>query len=290
MVVRYWDNPGPFSHGFKGVLSVFITASATVGGSELTGIIAGEAVDPRQSVPRAANAIWFRLGFFYVIGAFMVTLVVPYDHPNLLGGIGSAQSPFVIAMNEGGLTALADIFNGVILISVLSAGNSSLYAASRTLIGLTNVGLAPKFFSKVDSRGRPWIAVLFTAALGGGLAFLNVSNSGATVFNWFFSLVSLATIWVWWVIFLAHIRFRHGYKAQGGDITDLPFKTWVYPYGVFPSGPPNYRDISWTYFMHINLHHRVLSGYLAPGCKIYSTNILRVISFRPLVYCHVSRI
>jgi yeast amino acid transporter len=254
MVVRYWDNPGPFSHGFKGVLSVFITASATVGGSELTGIIAGEAVDPRQSVPRAANSIWFRLGFFYVIGAFMVTLVVPYDHPNL-GGIGSAQSPFVIAMNEGGLTALADIFNGVILISLLSAGNSALYAASRTLIGLTNVGLAPKFFSKVDSRGRPWIAVLFTAASGGGLAFLNVSNSGATVFNWVFSLVSLATIWVWWVIFLAHIRFRHGYKAQGGDITDLPFKTWVYPYGVFPSGPPNYRDVSWTYFVHIYLHH-----------------------------------
>jgi yeast amino acid transporter len=211
---------------------VFVTASATVGGSELTGIIAGEAANPRQSVPRAANAIWIRLGFFYVIGAFMVTLVVPSNNPNLLGGVGSAQSPFVIAMNEGGLPTLANIFNAVILISVLSCGNSSLYAASRTLIGLANVGLAPKFFSKVDSRGRPWTAVLFTAALGGGLSYLNVSNSGATVFNWFFSLVSLATIWVWWGIFIAHIRFRHGYKAQGGDVNDLPFKTWVYPWGT----------------------------------------------------------
>ena len=198
-------------------MAVFITASATVGGSELTGIIAGEAVDPHQSVPRAANAIWIRLGFFYVIGAFMVTLVVPSNHPNLLGGSGSAQSPFVIAMNEGGLSGLAHVFNAVILISVLSCGNSSLYAASRTLIGLSNVGLAPKFFSKVDSKGRPWFAVLFTAFLGGGLSYLNVSNSGATVFNWFFSLVSLATIWVWWVIFLAHIRFRQGTKPKAGD-------------------------------------------------------------------------
>jgi amino acid transporter len=145
-------------------LTVFDIASATVGVSELTGIIAGEALDPRQAVPRAVNAISFRLGFFYVIGVFMVTLVIPSNHQNLLGGIGTSQSLFVIAMNEGGLPGLARAFNIIILISVSSCGNSS---RSRTLMGISKVDLAPKFFFPVDSKGRLWIAVLCMGVLGG---------------------------------------------------------------------------------------------------------------------------
>lgn len=243
---------------------MIITASAVVGGGELAGVVAGETANPKESVPRAANSIWFRLGFFYVIGSFMVTLVVPSNNPNLLGGEGSAASPFVIAMEEGGLPGLANLFNAIIFISVLSAGNSALYAGSRTLVGASKIGLAPKFFSRIDSKGRPWSAVLFTAVIGGGLGYLNVSNSGATVWNWFSSLVGLSTMWVWWSIFLAHIRFRQGFKAQGGNIKDLPFKAWIYPYGMSPGYVTvNHRNIFGPHFVYTCFHNWILPRDLA---------------------------
>jgi amino acid transporter len=41
-------------------------------------------------------------------------------------------------------------------------------------------------FKKTTKRGVPWAAVLATWLIG-CLAFLNVSNGGATVFLWFSS-------------------------------------------------------------------------------------------------------
>ncbi|OLL25511.1 putative amino-acid permease meu22 [Neolecta irregularis DAH-3] len=230
---KYWSNPGPFKNGIKGFFSTFSTSIFALTGAELTGIIAGESANPKQAVPRAANSVWIRLCFFYILGSWMVTMVVSSSNDQLLGGSGVNASPFVIALKAGGLGGLAHIMNAVILISVLSCGNSALYAGSRTLVGLANVGLAPKFFAKCDKSGRPNFATLFTAVLGGAMGYLNVSNSGATVFMWFSSLATLATIWAWWCIFLAHIRFRRAMRLQGRSLDSLAWKTSLYPWGAY---------------------------------------------------------
>lgn len=81
--------------------------------------------------------------------------------------------------------------------------------------------------------GRPWAGLIATLVLGGGLAYLNVSNSGATVFGWFSNLTSLFTLFGWGMICLSHIRMRHAWKIQGRSPTDLPWKSWTYPYAAW---------------------------------------------------------
>lgn len=68
-----------------------------------------------------------RILLFYVFGALVVGMLVPYDEPRLLGGTGNAtSSPFVIAINNAGIKILPDIINAFILISAYSAASSQV--------------------------------------------------------------------------------------------------------------------------------------------------------------------
>jgi yeast amino acid transporter len=49
---KYWQNPGAFNHGFKGLCSVFVTAAFAFAGTELVGLAAAETANPRKSLPK----------------------------------------------------------------------------------------------------------------------------------------------------------------------------------------------------------------------------------------------
>ena len=229
---RYW-NAEPFINGFKGFLSVMPTCIFAMSGSENAGLVAAETANPRRSVPKAVGSIWLRLSMFYILGSLMVTITVSPHDPNLFGGDGTNASPFVIAYRNAGIGPMAHIMNAVIFISVLSTGSISGYAGSRTLVGLAQIGMAPKQMLKADSWGRPWFALVPTLLIGGGLAYINVSNTGAQVFGWFSNLTSLFTLFGWGMICLSHIRMRHAWKIQGRSVEDLPWKTWTWPWGAY---------------------------------------------------------
>ncbi|KAF2100210.1 hypothetical protein NA57DRAFT_64871 [Rhizodiscina lignyota] len=229
---RYW-NSTPFINGFKGFLSVMPTCIFAMSGSENAGLVAAETANPRKSVPKAVGSIWLRLSLFYIMGSLMVTITVSPTDPNLFGGEGTNASPFVIAYRNAGIPAMAHIMNAIILISVLSTGSISGYAGSRTLVGLSQIGMAPKQMRKADSWGRPWYGLVPTLVIGGGLAYLNVSNTGSTVFGWFSNLTSLCTLFGWGMICLSHIRMRRAWKVQGRSKEDLPWRTWTWPWGAY---------------------------------------------------------
>ncbi|KAJ5203360.1 histidine permease [Penicillium cf. viridicatum] len=228
---EYW-NSMPFTNGFKGFLSVQGTCIFAMGGSEIGGIVAAEARNPKRAVPKAVQTIWIRLSLFYVLGALMVGITVSPKDPDLFGGKGVNASPFVIAFRNAGIPGLAHAMNAVIFISVVSSGNAQAYAGTRTLVGLANIGMAPAIFKKCDRAGRPWAPIILTFVVGGGLCYLNVSNSGATVFGWFSSLTALCILWLWGTIFLCHLRFRMAWKVQGRSEKDLVWRTWTWPYGT----------------------------------------------------------
>lgn len=115
------------------------------------------------------------------------------------------------------------MFNAVILVSVLSVGNSATFATSRTLSALASYGQAPRFLSYVDRQGRPLIALLIVLVFG-CIAYINLSSSSTTVFNWLLSIGGLSVIFTWGSICFAHIRFRQAWKAQGHTVEELPFK------------------------------------------------------------------
>ncbi|CAF4554413.1 unnamed protein product [Rotaria sp. Silwood1] len=177
---KYWHNPGPFANGFKGVCTVFVTAAFAFSGTELVGLAAAEAANPRTTIPRATKQVFWRITIFYIVSLTLIGCLVPYTSPRLLNGLSSydaSASPFVIAIEDAGIKVLPSIFNAVILCAVLSVGNSSVYGASRTLCALAECGQAPKIFAYVDRKGRPLFAIALSMLLG-LIAYINCAKVG----------------------------------------------------------------------------------------------------------------
>lgn len=122
--------------------------------------------------------------------------------------------------------------NFIILISVISIGNSGVYGGSRTLTALAEQGYAPKCFKYIDKSGRPLYSTI-AVILCGLLAFINLSASGAIIFDWLLALSGLAALFNWGSVCVAHIRFRAAWKAQGRTLEEIPFKAIGGVYGSY---------------------------------------------------------
>ncbi|SYW86206.1 probable GAP1 - amino acid transport protein [Ustilago bromivora] len=229
-----WSNPGAFNNGFKGFASVFVTAAFAFAGTELIGLAAAETHNARKEIPKAAKQIFMRVIIFYVVSLLIVTTLVPSDNERLGSGSYDARaSPFVIAFNNAGIKVLPSIMNAVILISVLSVGNSAVYAASRTLQAIATIGQAPSFFNYIDRQGRPLPAVGISLIFGllGYLIYAG-DNARNLVFNWLLAISGLSTIISWLCICISHVRFRMAWARNGHTLEELPWKS---PFGVWGS-------------------------------------------------------
>jgi amino acid transporter len=83
---KYWHNPGAFAHGFQGVCSVFVTAAFAFSGTELVGLAAAEAANPRKTIPRATKQVFWRITFFYIVSLTLIGCLIPYTSSRLLNG------------------------------------------------------------------------------------------------------------------------------------------------------------------------------------------------------------
>jgi len=129
----------------------------------------------------------------------------------------------VIAIESAGATILPSIMNGVILISVLSVGSSSIFGSSRSLAALADQGHAPRIFAYIDRRGRPLVAICFAASLG-LLAYLADYKDNGQVFDWLLAISGLAALFTWASTCLAHIRLRGVWIRRNRSVDDLAFQ------------------------------------------------------------------
>lgn len=225
---KYWHDPGAFNNGFKGLCSVFVNAAFAFAGTELVGLAAAETANPRKSLPTAIKQVFWRISLFYVVSLTLVGLLVPYTDPRLLDAKNSADataSPFVISIVKAGITGLPSVFNVVIMIAVLSVGNSSIYGSSRTLAALAEQKQAPKILAYIDRRGRPIVAIGLASVLGLLAFFAGSEKLQKDAFAWMLALSGLSSIVTWGSICLAHIRFRRGWKKQGHTLDELAFRS-----------------------------------------------------------------
>ncbi|KAK4466880.1 general amino acid permease AGP2-like protein 4 [Cladorrhinum samala] len=242
---RYWNDPGAFAEfyssgsfgRFLGFLQCLIQASFTIGGPEYVAMAAGEAGNPRSVMPKAFNAVFYRLTTFYVLGSLAVGILVPYTDQELrtafdVGSPGAAASPYVVAMRRLGVRVLPDIVNGMVFTSAFSAGNSYVYCASRSLYGLALEGKAPKIFTRCTKHGIPIYAVMLVLLIS-LLSFLQVSNSAGVVLNWFVKLVTVSQLMNFGVVCFTYLRFYKGLKAQGIDRKTLPYRGLFQPYAAW---------------------------------------------------------
>lgn len=243
---RYWRNPGPFNNitinngegvvggswgQFLAFWNVFLRAAFSFLGTEITATAVGEVQNPRKVVPKAIKQVFFRLAFFYVVGIFIMSVIVPSNDPRLLGSSDDATaSPFVIAIQNAGIKVLPSIANAVFLIAAWSAGNSSLYAASRTLYALALEGQAPRFLRRCTKGGTPYWTVIITGAFC-FLAYLNTGGAAAVeAFDWLYNIGTTSGIITWWVILLSYLRFFYAAKKQGINRKAFPYTAPLQPY------------------------------------------------------------
>ncbi|GAM89684.1 hypothetical protein ANO11243_077230 [Dothideomycetidae sp. 11243] len=237
---RYWKSPGAFkpkyvegSAGqFLGFWSCMVNAVFAYLGTELVGVTAAEAQNPRRTVPRAIKLTFFRILVFYVLSVFLVGMLVPYNSKQLATATsaptGANASPFVVAIKIAGIHGLDHVINACILIFVFSAANSDLYIASRTLFALSCDRKAPRIFSRTNKWGTPYVALALAATVA-LIAFLNVSSNSQQVFGYFVNLVSILGLLAWISILVTHIYFVRARRAQGVSDKALAY---VAPLGI----------------------------------------------------------
>lgn len=237
---RYWNNPGAFNtyidQGSRGRFYAWwsTTGMATFAylGTELIAITAGEAENPRQALPKAIKATFYRVLFFYVLTVFLLGAVVPFNSDKLSfareSSEGAAASPFVVAIQLAGIPVLPHILNAAILVFVISAANTDMYVGARTLHGLAKEKKAPAWFEKTTENGIPRRALGCCAAFC-LLAYANTSSDVRIIFGYFVTAVINCGLLVWLSILVSHICFVRARRAQGIHDKNLDYKA---PFGV----------------------------------------------------------
>ena len=128
---------------------------------EMVVVTAGEMQAPRRTLPKVARNFFWRLMIFYIGGILALTVICPSDNPALTsGGKGAGSSPWVVGIRTAGINGLTSVINAVVVTAALSAGNSFLYLASRSLYSMALEGSAPKIFARCTAGGVPIYAVL----------------------------------------------------------------------------------------------------------------------------------
>jgi amino acid transporter len=254
LVFRYWKNPGAFHNGLKGISKALIQAafSCTSGKSTLSAhsegiraltyfillagwvaMTAGEMKDPRRTVKKSIAPLFWRMFLFFVVNIWLVGMCLPYNDPDLNNAAGTLASPFILAVRNGGSPNFAHFLNALVFITVFSCAITSFYVASRAMTHMSDLGIIHPFFGKKDATGRPLVALLASGILGDGLTYLNLNSTAKLVYSWFSSLVGVAAFCNWFLIYLAHVRFRQGLKAKGIDYKKLSFYTRGAPYSQY---------------------------------------------------------
>lgn len=229
---NWFTEDAPFVNGFFGMFGIMMIAGFSFQGTELLAVAAGEAENPDVTIPKAVRTVFFRITLFYIGAIAVIGTLLPYTDPNLLSSEIEqvATSPFTLIFERAGILGAASLMNAVILTAILSAGSSGMYASSRMLYAMAVSGKAPMFFAKLDKRGVPMPALIATASVG-AFAFITSLIGDGAAYIWLVNVSGLAGFIVWAGIAWSHYRFRKAFKAQGHHVSELPFRSKLYPAG-----------------------------------------------------------
>ncbi len=216
---------GFFPAGWKGVwLSLTITVTSYMG-VEIIAVTAGEAQNPRITIPRAMRNIVYRLIGFYVLAIAIMVTMVPW---NQAGGSSTLSgSPFVTAFAAAHIPFAAAIMNFVVLTAALSSVNTNLYLSTRMLFSLGRGNYAPRWVGKVSRNGVPHRALLVSTA-GIIAAILLAIFAPKNAFLMLYGTAVAGMLFVWLVILHTHLRFRKAITTS--ELSSLPMRLRAHPF------------------------------------------------------------
>lgn len=222
-VANLWEYDGFFPMGAGGMVIALVVMMFSFGGTELIGIAAGEAEDPKKSIPRAIHQVMWRILLFYIGSVSVIMILTPW---NLLD---DRSSPFVMIFDHVGIPAAGHIFNVVILTAAISVYNSAIYSNGRMLLSLSEQGNAPKIFSRLSASHIPYVGILFSSACTAIAVVINylVPNEA---FMRVMAVATAAAAIAWAMIVLVNLKFR---KAHAVRADKLIFRSPFYPYSNY---------------------------------------------------------
>lgn len=223
-ISNIWSNGGFMPNGLWGMLSSLVIVMFAFGGVELIGITAGEADEPRKTIPKAINQVVYRILIFYIGALFVIFALVPWNQ------LDSKTSPFVLIFDKMGIPAAAGILNLVVLTAAVSAYNSGLYSNGRMLYSLALRGDAPKVLGKLNKSGSPAVGVL-ASSLVTGLAVVLVFLMPDKVFSVLVPVALMAGIFNWSMILITQILFRR--RIGAAEVSKIGFKMPFFPYANY---------------------------------------------------------
>ena len=202
-----WIHGGFLPNGIRGLLLSLVVVMFSFGGTELIGITAGEADDPRRSIPRAINQVIWRILLFYVGALAVLVVLYPWNE------IGTQGSPFVLIFSRLGIPAAPDILNLVVLTAAISVYNSGMYSNGRMLYSLAEQGNAPRVFLRLSGRRVPWVGILFSSSCTLAIVVINfLVPEGA--FMRVMAVATAAAALTWLMIVLVHLKFRQAHAGK----------------------------------------------------------------------------
>lgn len=217
------------------ILGVFLVAGFSFQGTELIGITAGESENPERAVPKAIKQVFWRILLFYILAIFIIGMLIPYDSSALMGGENSiSTSPFTLVFQNAGLAFAASFMNVVILTSVLSAGNSGMYASTRMLYSMSKDKLAFNSFSKTNKNGVPHISLIVTGIIV--VVIFAVQHFSGDAYEYIVAASGMTGFIAWVGIAVSHYRFRRAFDKQNYDKSKLKYTAKLFPFGPIFAG------------------------------------------------------
>lgn len=209
-----------FTNGITGFLNSMAIVCLSFCGAEFVSVAAGEAENPKQSIPKAINGVIIRIILFYVLTIAVIVLMSPANT------ITPHNNPFTEVFAKFGFADSADIINIIAITASLSALNSCIYVSARFLYRLSLNGQAPKSFTKVNHQHLPRNAVLFTVAAAFLVVIANYTFP-AKILEYLFAIITVAIIINWFIILLSHMLFRK-HSITTGKIIEYAMPGYPY--------------------------------------------------------------
>lgn len=201
-----WDNPGGFwptggDYSWYGPILVMSGVVFAYAAIEMVGVAAGEMTNAKTEVPKAVNAVIFRIAIFYCGSILLLVSMLPTKEYK------SGISPFVTVFGRMGLDWMGNLIQVVLIIAAMSSLNSGLYSTGRVLRSLGMAKQAPKFTLKMSSSGVPWAGIVMTAVVLIFGAVLNAIAPG-TAFEIALEAAAIGVLFTWGTIFACQLRLR----------------------------------------------------------------------------------
>jgi L-asparagine permease len=257
----FWPHTGDFNwYGPILVMSGVVFAYAAI---EMVGVAAGEMEDSEKEVPKAVNAVIFRIAVFYIGSILLLVCMLPTSEYT------AGTSPFVTVFERLGLGWMSTVIQAILIVAAMSSLNSGLYSTGRVLRSLGMSDQAPKFTLKMSKSGVPWAGIVMTSVVFVFGSVLNFFTPDA--FEIAVEATSVMILFTWGTIFACQLRLRQ--LTDRGVVPKSPFQA--------PGSP--YTSIIGLVFLVLVLIGLAISGWQSSPYFLHKTSFLVVVFGIPVL-------